>query len=714
MSTAVFSPGHVVAGRYRIEQLLGQGGMGSVYRAMQLSVGRPVALKLLSDEHIGSVDLLERFQREAVALARLEHPNTVRLFDFGTSEGGCPFLVMEFLRGTDLAQDLERNGPLRYDHALRVARQISCSLSEAHDAGIVHRDVKPANVFLCAGSSWPLVKVLDFGIVGDIVADPVAPRLTRTGTVLGSVAYMSPEQAQGLAVGPASDLYALGVVLFEMLTRRTLFDPRACTAQLIAKVMEPAPRLRDVDPALRVPDGLDVLVADLVERDAHRRPASARAVIERLDALLERADLPPLVRPVADATASVVPAPASTLRGVARPVVDSAARDVRCIPPTEPMLLPLTAGGGWSLRPGDDPPPRPPAPRRRAWRLAAAFTLVGAAAGAVGGFVGPLRSTPAGQTFAAAAAALMPAPLQGETLTEAAPPEKSVDVAPSPSSVDAPEGAPARGAASTLSASVEPPAVAEAAALATIPPAPLAPEGSVPSRRPVSAPARAPKPSPQTSRQRRSRPAAPSAAPTPPSPEPAPTSSPEPAAAPSSPDPAPAPSSPEPAPVSASSLPSRPDTLILPETLGSSATAAAPASAGTSEPTPWPAAPSEPERPAAPPITLNPSTEPGLHEPAPEGSQREWRESRHAPPLSSLAAVEAAHQAGEISRHERDELIAALRQLQADERARALGAYREGRINRRELGWRLRKIDRNFEGEPPYRERTRSRIRLRW
>src|SRR5688572_12712593 len=257
MSTAVFSPGHVVAGRYRIQELLGQGGMGSVYRALQLSVGRPVALKLLSDEHVGSADLLERFQREAVALARLAHPNTVRLFDFGTSEGGCPFLVMEFLRGTDLAWDLERQGPLRYDHALRIARQVLCSLSEAHDAGIVHRDVKPANVFLCASSSWPLVKVLDFGIVGDILADPVASRLTRTGTVIGSVAYMSPEQAQGLAVGPAADLYAVGVVLFEMLTGRTLFDARACTAQLIAKVMEPAPRLRDVHPALGVPAALE-------------------------------------------------------------------------------------------------------------------------------------------------------------------------------------------------------------------------------------------------------------------------------------------------------------------------------------------------------------------------------------------------------------------------------------------------------------------------
>jgi eukaryotic-like serine/threonine-protein kinase len=726
MSTAVFAPGHVVAGRYRIQQLLGQGGMGSVYRAQQLSVGRSVALKLLSDEHIGSVELFERFQREAIALARLAHPNTVRLFDFGTSEGGCPFLVMELLRGTDLSRDLEQSGPLRYDHALRVARQILCSLSEAHGAGIVHRDVKPANVFLCAGSSWPLVKVLDFGIVGDIVADPVAPRLTRTGTVLGSVAYMSPEQAQGLAVGPASDLYAVGVVLFEMLTRRTLFDPRVCTAQLLAKVMEPAPRLHDVDPELCVPAELEALVADLVERDASRRPASARAVIERIDALLDRAALPPLVRAVADASSSLVPSAGSTLRGVAKLIVDSPASGGRAIPPTEPMLLPHTASGGGAPRTVGGVPP---ASRRRARRLAATFTLLAVGAGAAGAFVGPLRSTPVGQAFAAAAAPLIQTLLPDEPRRDAERRENTVGAA-LPSSADAPPEDLEGGAASGALAAVAPPAEPEAVALAALLPASPALELEVPPSPPprASTPAvaakPAPTPAPSAPRRRPSRPAAPS-----PKPHASSPASTEPAPTPASTEPAPAPASTEPAPalpVSAVPLPSHPGTLILPETLGSAATEVAPASVGTFEPAREPATPSELERPAAPPTTLSPSTEPGLREPAREAARRE---SGHAPPPSSLAAVEAAHQAGEISRQERDELVAVLRQLQADARARALGAYREGRITRRELWLRQREIDRELEGEPAYRqpayrertyrepayrERTRARIRLRW
>jgi serine/threonine-protein kinase len=367
MSTAVFGPGHVVAGRYRIERLLGQGGMGSVYRAVQLSVGRTVALKLLVDEHDGSAALLERFQREAVALSRLTHENTVRLFDFGTSERGSPFLVMEFLRGVDLARDLELQGALRHDHALQVTRQILCSLSEAHDAGIVHRDIKPGNVFLCAASAWPRVKVLDFGIVGGVTADVAAPRLTRTGTVLGSAAYMSPEQAQGLAVGAASDLYAVGVVLFEMLTQRTLFDARPLTAQLLAKVMERAPRLRDVCPNLAVPRELEALVAELLERDPSRRPASARALLARVDTLLDHAALPPLVRSVADATPSAPPAPIQTLLGMPKPptALSPPASGARGIPETEPMLVLPSDSDGWAPRQSEGSGAAPAAPRRR-------------------------------------------------------------------------------------------------------------------------------------------------------------------------------------------------------------------------------------------------------------------------------------------------------------------------------------------------------------
>src|SRR5688572_20112532 len=296
MPSTVVGPGHVIAGRYRIERWLGQGGMGSVYRALQLSVQRTVALKRLVDEHLESASHIERFEREALALSRLSHQSTVRLFDFGSDERGCPFIVMEYLEGSDLAADLERHGPMRWDQALAVAHPILGSLAEAHAAGIIHRDIKPANLFLCAAGEWPVVKVLDFGIAGGSEPRVGLRKLTLTGTVLGSAPYMSPEQAQGLPVGPAADLYSLGVVLFEMLTGRTPFESRTLTGQLIAKVLEVAPGLRDVCPDVDAPPEVQALVASLLERDPGARPPSAQATAERITALLARAALPPLSR----------------------------------------------------------------------------------------------------------------------------------------------------------------------------------------------------------------------------------------------------------------------------------------------------------------------------------------------------------------------------------------------------------------------------------
>jgi len=652
MSTAVFGPGHVVAGRYRIEQLLGQGGMGSVYRAVQLSVGRTVALKLLMDEHDGSAALLERFQREALALARLTHENTVRLFDFGTSERGRPFLVMELLRGADLARDLERQGPLRYDHALQVTRQLLCSLSEAHDAGIVHRDIKPGNVFLCAASSWPRVKVLDFGIVGGVTADAAAPKLTRTGTVLGSAAYMSPEQAQGLAVGAASDLYAVGVVLFEMLTQRTLFDARPLTAQLLAKVMERAPRLRDVRPELGVPDELEALVAELVERDPSRRPASARALLERVDALLARAGLPPLSRAVASATAGAAPGPIPTLLGMPRldPPTSPAppAAGARGIPETEPML---------ALHPDrDSSAPRiaeraAPAPHRRRLRLT--LGVLGAATLALA-----LRSAPAEQVFAAALAQLAPSrPALNRAPAEA---PRTIAAAAAPL-------APATGEA-TLATIQRPELVAEASAdgASRLDAVDLA-----------LPPAEAPPPE-------RSAPPAPAKSATV-------TKTPRPRVA--SPPRKTAPATPAP-----SSTPvTPPEAVAAPEAAAPAQSVAAPAESRL-----------DADRPPAPPTTLSPEPAPAPEEPLPDA-----RRFERVRPLSSIAAVEAAYQAGELSWAERNELIATRRHLHAVARARALRAYREGRIDRRELWLRQRALDREYVGEPAD-ARRRGRVRLMW
>lgn len=382
MANSVVGPGDIIAGRYRIERLLGQGGMGSVYEALQLSLQRRVALKLLVDENLEHPAHAARFEREAVALARLTDPHTVRLFDFGTDERRRPFLVMELLKGCDLANDLARHGPMRWDQALQVSRQVLASLAEAHGAGLIHRDIKPANLFLCAGPEWPVVRVLDFGIATATERDRATRKLTLTGTVLGSAPYMSPEQAQAQAAGPAADLYALGVVLFELLTGRTPFEGRTFTGQLLGKVMERAPGLRELRPELDLPGGVEELVAELLERDVAARPPSARAVAERMKVLLEGVSLPPLVREVeAVGTVAAVPAPLTFPRAE---------------PGTEPMLLPPTLDNCWTpqtvapqtvtpqpvtpqpVAPHDDAPPVAPAPRGRL-ALAASALLVSVA-----------------------------------------------------------------------------------------------------------------------------------------------------------------------------------------------------------------------------------------------------------------------------------------------------------------------------------------------
>jgi eukaryotic-like serine/threonine-protein kinase len=418
MSSAVVEPGRVIAGRYRVEGLLGQGAMGSVHRAVQLSVGRAVALKLLVDEHRSSTAYIERFEREAEALSRLSHPNTVRLFDFGTTEQGCPFLVMELLVGSDLASDLERQGPLRWDQMLAVVQGVAASLAEAHAAGIVHRDIKPANVFLCAGGVWPAIKVLDFGVAG--ATHPVPSRkLTMTGTVIGSAAYMSPEQAQGQPSGAASDLYGLGVLAFEALTGRTPFEPRAFTAQLLAKVLEPAPALRQVWPGLDVPAEVERLVGELLEREPARRPASASAVLERATALLKRASLPPLARSVLTAA-----------EGGAR------------IAKTVPMRVERTIDEGWSPPKTEvDGVPRAAQPRRALRRVF--WASLAAMAGIASGWALAARAP---HVVPLVVASLAP-PAPG--LEAAAPPElapTSVPVAsepaPAPAASSLPPGSP--------------------------------------------------------------------------------------------------------------------------------------------------------------------------------------------------------------------------------------------------------------------------------
>lgn len=284
--------GTVFDGRYRLERLLGMGGMGAVYEAVQLSVDRPVAIKVLKPGLARDLRDVARFQQEARAVAALSHPNTIRLFDFGQVEDGSLFLVMELLRGETLEELIAREAPLAPARAAAIALQVAEALVEAHAHGIVHRDLKPPNLFLAELlGRQDFVKVLDFGIAkvsGERAAD--AP-LTSTGVAVGSPRWIAPEQATGEPVTGQADLYTLGVIVYEMLTGRSLFSGRTATDLLVAHLSAPVPPLTVRGRLLTGP--LPDLVRQCLEKVPSARPAGAIAVVEALRAMEGRHLAPP-------------------------------------------------------------------------------------------------------------------------------------------------------------------------------------------------------------------------------------------------------------------------------------------------------------------------------------------------------------------------------------------------------------------------------------
>jgi serine/threonine-protein kinase len=275
-------PGAVVAGRYRVLGLIGKGGMGAVYRAEHVHMRKTVALKLLHPEFLRVEEVVQRFEREAIAAGRIEHPNVVAASDFGKLDDGSFYLVLEYVDGTNL-RALLAQGPLQPARTLNIARQTTLALGAAHAAGIVHRDLKPDNIMLVpAPEGGERVKVLDFGIAR--VAPPGETRdstkLTRVGVVMGTIAYMSPEQATGQAVDERADLYSLGVMLYEMIAGVVPFDAELPSQVLARQLVEPPPPLPPGTPA-----PLAELVYDLMQKKPEDRPASAQAVLDRLVAL---------------------------------------------------------------------------------------------------------------------------------------------------------------------------------------------------------------------------------------------------------------------------------------------------------------------------------------------------------------------------------------------------------------------------------------------
>lgn len=335
--------GQIIDNKYRLEHLLGQGGMGAVFRAVHLGTERPVALKILSPELVGDSVLVERFQREARAAGRLRHPHVVDVTDFGIAKGAdqdIAYLVMEFLEGQTLGQFLQKNARVRLEVVVDLATQICSAMEAAHCAGIVHRDLKPDNVWLTPkGEEKHHVKVLDFGIaklrerevvtlpdpsdpmvlafapthpgksaahldvsvvktapsVSSPIAlqtevkreDAVAGGLTQDGTFLGTPIYMSPEQSEGKPLDIRSDIYSLGIILYEMLAGAPPFSASSPLALLNAHIAEMPPPL--FEKRADIPPAVAGLVMAMLEKDPDKRPGSFAKVAAMLQARSEGA-----------------------------------------------------------------------------------------------------------------------------------------------------------------------------------------------------------------------------------------------------------------------------------------------------------------------------------------------------------------------------------------------------------------------------------------
>ena len=296
----------LIAGRFRIEGEIGTGGMGTVYLATHLGLDRPVAVKIIKREFATDHDVAERFLREARTMAKLRHPHAAMIFDAGSLPDGRQFIIMEFIEGETLSQALAREGRFAAPRAVQIATQICDVLEEAHRLGIVHRDLKPSNIILSVRG----VCVLDFGVAKVLAssADSTATHAsTGSGQLVGTPRYMSPEQCLGQRVGARSDLYSLGVLLYEMLAGRPPFVDPMQSALLVKQATAPAPPLPKLRSDIQRP--LALAVHSLLAKRPEDRPRTAAAAKAMLERSLFQADRTlPEIEPLSSTVAAVNPA----------------------------------------------------------------------------------------------------------------------------------------------------------------------------------------------------------------------------------------------------------------------------------------------------------------------------------------------------------------------------------------------------------------------
>jgi serine/threonine protein kinase len=274
--------GQVIGGKYRLARLIGRGGMGTVFEAVNVQLDKRVAIKILLPESAHIEQVTERFKREARSAASIGHENIVDVYDLDTTEDGVVYIVMELLSGCDLADVLKDDRCISVERACTIGLQTARALGAAHERGIIHRDLKPENIFLTKKQSGEVVKIVDFGIAM-IKEHGSLSRLTTDGILLGTPYYMSPEQARGSKdLDHRVDIYALGAVLFEALTGNVLFSGETYLEVISKHQIQPPPMLQERKPDLAVPGGVENIIMKMLEKDPNRRPPAMSEVEQAL------------------------------------------------------------------------------------------------------------------------------------------------------------------------------------------------------------------------------------------------------------------------------------------------------------------------------------------------------------------------------------------------------------------------------------------------
>jgi serine/threonine protein kinase len=343
--------GSTLSGRYRIIRKIGEGGMGIVYEAEHVLIEKRVGLKVLREDFSNRFDVVERFRQEAKSASKIGHEHIIDISDFGVTQSGANFFVMELLHGRDLAEELEKHGPLSPRRALGIVLQCAEALGAAHKKGIVHRDMKPENIFLVERKSdEDFVKIVDFGIakMSDVETGAPGRKLTKTGMIFGTPEYMSPEQGAGKPLDHRVDVYALGIILYELLTGRVPFMGDTFMGILTQHMFEQVPPLKAMNPRCNVPDEVERLVFRAVAKDPDERYRSMEELASELSGALMRTP---------NTVSSLAPPPGTVTHyghGEAEPVAQRSPRLLEAAPATDfprekKSRLPMMALGALSV-----------------------------------------------------------------------------------------------------------------------------------------------------------------------------------------------------------------------------------------------------------------------------------------------------------------------------------------------------------------------------